>query len=314
MRPQTGFAYLLVFALLLSACSSTIEPTATPLPSGGGSSEEVSGEPADSGSNDSGGSADLGTSGPIDNSTGLIQPSIAPPPSGAPAPMPENAAAEGSAILLINGELGITYTGGSCDVLGDETYITIPAQGSQPGASMIIFPGDALMRTGTLVWATSGNPEDNAAVSAQEPLAITLNADGLSGSFEGVAYRVGGVGGVATRIGVNGSFTCISHLIRVSGEHAIDLAGITCAYSPEFQLRGGNPSGNAVWLIASPGLTAGSAVDGGLSWRVGGVNYVTFWLTVRLNPDGVSGSYFGEAYGPDNVDFPVSGQFNCLSA
>jgi hypothetical protein len=216
--------------------------------------------------------------------------------------------------LLINGDLGITYTEASCDVLGEETFITVYPNGSNPGASMIISPGDGLMRTGTLVWATSGDPEDNAAVSAQEPLVITLNADGFSGSFEGVAYRVGGAGGVATRIGVSGSFTCISHLVRISGEHAVDIPGVTCTYSPDFQLRGGDASGNAVWLLASPGLTAGGAVDGGLSWRVGGVNYVTFWLTVRLNADGVSGSYFGEAYGPDNLDFPVSGQFNCLGA
>jgi hypothetical protein len=216
--------------------------------------------------------------------------------------------------LLINGELGITYTEASCDVPGDETYITVLPNGPTPGASMIIFPGDGFTRTGTLVWATTGAPTDNAAVSAAEPLVITLNPDEFSGRFEGVAYRVGGAGGVATRIGVNGSFTCISHLVRVSGEHAVDVAGVTCTYAPEFELRGGDASGNSVWLMAGSSLTAGGFADGGLSWRVGGVNYVTFWLTVRLNADGVSGSYFGEAYGPDNVDFPVSGQFNCLGA
>jgi hypothetical protein len=204
-------------------------------------------------------------------------------------------------------------TGGDCDYVGDDLFLTI-YPGTQAGiANLIVNAGSGSTREGTLVWTTSGLPQDNAAVSAEDPLAITLNEDGFSGSFEGRAFRVGGPGEpVAVHIVVSGTFTCISHLLRVGGDHPVDLTGVTCASTPTFSLRSGGAGTDAALLLAAEGATAGSTVEGGLSWRVGGVNYTSSWLSIRINSDGLSGSYFGEATGPDGATFPVQGSFNCL--
>lgn len=315
MKSINGFLLVVVSVcvLLLAACGmvpggSASTPTA--LPSGGGSdagSDTGSGAGSDTGvAPDTGGPTDSSS----DGSTGLNVPVLAPAPSGAVQPEAANNAAHGSAVLVINGDLPITHTGGDCDIFADETYLTIP-QGAIPGASLVIFPGSGTTRQGTLVWATSVSPQDNAMVSAENPLTITLNEDGFSGSFEGRAFRVGGSGGVATEIAVSGSFTCISQLLRIGGTHPVDLTGVECSANP-FVLRVGGPGSNAALLMAEDGATVGTSVNGGLSWRVGGVNYTTAWLALRINPDGVSGSYFGEGIGPDGSPFPVQGAFNCL--
>lgn len=306
MKPFNRFHLVLVSVcvLFLAACGTATPgdaPTPTPLPSGEGS--DAGSEPGGAPAGDSAGA------GP-DASTGLVLPLLAPSPSGAVRPEATNNFAHGSAVLVINGDLAVTYTGGDCDQLGDETYLTIHP-GALPGASLIIFPGSGSTRQGTLVWATSGRPQDNAGVSAENPLTITLNEDGFSGSFEGLAFRVGGVGGVATEIAVSGSFTCISQLLRVGGAHPVDLTGVECSANP-FTLRVGSPGSDAALLIAEDGATAGSTVEGGLSWRVAGVSYTTTWLVLRINADGVSGSYFGEGVGPDGSTFAVDGAFNCL--
>jgi hypothetical protein len=310
MKSINGFSLVLVSVcvLLLAACGMAPgggAPTPTALAGGTGSEAEAA-TGSEAGSEAEAG----GAAGSSDGLTGLSIPLVAPTPSGAVQAEPANNAAHGSAVLVINGDLPITHTGGDCDMIGDETYLTIPP-GAIPGASLVIFPGSGTTRQGTLVWATSGRPQDNAGVSAENPLIITLNEDGFSGSFEGLAYRVGGTGGVATEIAVSGNFTCISQLMRVGGAHPVDLTGVECSADP-FTLRVGNPGSDAALLIAEDGATAGSTVEGGLSWRVGGVNYTTNWLVLRINADGFSGSYFGEGVGPDGTAFPVDGAFNCL--
>jgi hypothetical protein len=301
MRIRSAFILVLSIALFIAACTpGAPAPTATPVPSGGSDAP-----PADAG--DSGADASAGGS---DTTTGLVPPPFSPPPSGSTAPEPVMNYAHGSAVLVINGDLPITYTGGDCDVIGDETYLTI-YPGDTPGASLIIYTGTSLTRQGWLVWATSGRPEDNAGVSNEDPLNITLNEDGFSGSFEGRAFRVGSGGVVATQIAVSGTFTCIPQLLRIGGAHPVDLRGVACTAGP-FTLRVGNPSSDAALLLAEDGATAGSTVNGGLSWRVGGVSYTTNWLTLVINADGVSGSYYGEGVGPDGAVFPVNGAFNCL--
>jgi hypothetical protein len=223
--------------------------------------------------------------------------------------------AHGAAVLVIEGDQPIVYSGGDCDLVGEETFLTI-YPGANPGASLIIYAGSGNTRQGSLVWARTGEPQDNAAVSNEDPLSITLNEDGFSGSFTGRAFRVGGPGEpVAVPISVSGSFTCIAQLVRVGGDHPLDLTGISCVGEPSFTLRGTNASGDAVWLIAPEGAAAGSTGVGALSWRIGGVNYTSTWLSLTINPDGISGSYFGEGRNRDGTEtFTVQGSFNCLGA
>jgi hypothetical protein len=217
-------------------------------------------------------------------------------------------------VLVIEGGLPITYSGGDCDMVGDEMFLTI-YPGTTPGASLIVSPGSGNTRQGSLVWARSGASDDSAGVSAEDPITITLNQDGFSGSFSGRAFQTGGPGGVATQIEVSGLFTCISHLVRVGGDHPVDLTGISCVGDPSFTLRGGNSGGDAVWLVAPEGAAAGSTGVGALSWRVGGVNYTSTWLSLTINPDGISGSYFGEGRNQDGSEtFAIQGSFNCLGA
>jgi hypothetical protein len=306
------FALALIALLLLSACGpAPAEPTPTP---GSGGPADTGSESGDSGSTDPGSSGDAPGAG-TDTTTGLTAPPFAPIPSGAVRPPAPTNLAHGSAVLVIEGDLPIVYSGGDCDLIGEEMYLTIyPAE--NPGASFIIYPGTGSTRQGSLVWARTGLPQDNAGVSNEDPLTITLNEDGFSGSFSGRAFRVGAPGEpVAVPISVSGSFTCIAHLMRVGGDHPLDLAGISCVDLPSFTLRGGNPSGDAVWLIAPEGATAGSTGEGALSWRVGGANYTSNWLSLTINPDGVSGSYFGEGRNADGSEtFTIQGSFNCLGA
>jgi hypothetical protein len=288
------FALVFLACILLAACTPGALPTNTPTPGSGGMAP-----PVDPGS------------GGADTSTGLTVPAFAPPPSGSVAPPARGNVAHGTAVLVIQGELAITYTGGDCDVIADETYLTI-YPGVNPGASLIIFPGTGSARQATLVWARSGLPEDNGAVSAEDPLSVTLNDDGFSGSFEGRGFQVGGSGGVATRISVSGTFTCVAQVLHVGGAHPVDLTGVVCTADPAFTVRSGGPGTDAALLMAEEGATAGSTVQAGLSWRVGGVSYTTNWLMLRVGADGVSGSYYGEATALDGTVFPVNGGFSCL--
>jgi hypothetical protein len=285
-------ALVLLVGILLAGCTPGALPTNTPTPGSGGMAP-----PVDPGSSDT--------------STGLTAPVFAPAPSGSVAPASTGNIARGTAVLAITGDLPITYTGGDCDVLDGETFLTI-YPGANPGASLIIFPGSGSTRQGGLIWARSGLPEDNAASSGEQPLTITLNDDGFSGTFEGVGFQVGGSGGVATRINVSGTFTCVRQVLHVGGAHPVDLTGVMCTADPVFTLRSGGPGTDAALLLAEEGATAGSTVQAGLSWRVGGVSYTTNWMMLRVGADGVSGSYYGEATAPDGTVFPVNGGFSCL--
>ncbi len=297
MRPQICILLLVVFALLLGACTPGAAPTETPTPSSGGMAPPDAGAPP---------------AGSSDTTTGLSAPPFAPAPAGVTAPpsLP-GSIARGTAVLVIGGDLPITYTGGDCDVIGEETYLTI-YPGVTPGASFIIYAGTSNTRQGYLVWQRTGLPEDNAAVSNEDPLTITLNDDGFSGSFEGRAFRVGGSGEpVAVPISVSGSFTCVAQVLHVGGAHPVDLTGVSCSSGDVFTLRSGTPGSDAALLLAENGAP-GSTVQAGLSWRVGGVSYTTNWLMLTIGADGVSGSYFGEATAADGTVFSVNGGFSCL--
>jgi hypothetical protein len=51
-----------------------------------------------------------------------------------------------------------------------------------------------------------------------------------------------------------------------------------------------------------------------MTWRVDGRVFITTWLDVTMNPDGVSGQFNGRAISQGIEEFEVSGSFNCLSS
>ncbi len=310
MRPHTGLAFIIIITLLLAACTpGAATPTPTPLGSGGVTGPSA-GEPASG-----------APTGPVDETTGLTQPSLVEIPSGvvipptsrlAPASDPE----PGTATIAIGGGLPLTVTGGTCSMLDGETYVSVPAtfDADPPYASLVIYAAsdDSNLRGGTLVWATSEAATDSALVSTQDLFVITLNADGFSGRFDGTAHRVSEGIPVQEVIDVSGVFNCIAGLVRVGGEHPVDLTGAQCETTPSIVVQLGRPGENAVLLVVEEGASPSASARGGLSWRVGGVDYTTNWLSVSLNRDAISGSYYGEARRPDGSTFTVEGTFNCL--
>lgn len=306
----------LLFALLLAACGSgslPAAPTNTPTPASGG------GETAGNAQNPA-------PEVPADAEIGLIDPPLAPPPPDTLPPMEHHyPAPQGSgrtgAMLVIRGGMPLVLTGGECERLGNESYVNIPSSSqvlssgtivtTYPNASLVIYEGTGNIRSGTLVWALSEADTDHAVVSTQDFFAITLNGDGFSGSFEGTARRVTAGVPVTDLIEVWGVFTCVPGLFAVGGEHPMELTHTRCNLEP-FRIEVGQRGENAGLLLLEDGVGPGESGRGGLSWRVDGINYVSDWLTLTRYPDGLSGSYFGIAAGPDGIRFPVQGTFNCL--
>ncbi|MBX3048919.1 MAG: hypothetical protein KIT46_01300 [Anaerolineales bacterium] len=297
---------VLLLALLLAACgsgASLAAPTNTPTPASGGG--------------ETGGAQNPAPEGPVDVETGLPQPQLVPPPPGSNPPVippgTGSPPAGAGAMLVIGGDLPLELHGGECQMLDGDTYLSIPntANAEPPYASLIIYAGTGATRNGTLVWATSAANTDGAVVSTQDTFVITLNGDGFSGRFDGTAHR--GSSGVPVQvvIPVRGVFTCVPGIVAIRGEHPMDLTNTHCSTEP-FRIVVGERGGNQALFILEDGVGPGESGNAGLSWRVGGVNYVTTWMSLTRNPDGLSGSYFGEAAGPDGRSFPVSGTFNCL--
>lgn len=314
MRAYTGSLVLL--CLLICACSpsSTSFPAETPTPSAGGG--------------ESGSAADTSGSAPDDSartdiSTGLFLPPIGTAPSGASAPassvsgpLAEEIPVNGTATIAISGELPLLLTGGTCTMVDGETYVSVPPvyDVPPPYASLVIYEAsdNSNLRGGYLVWATSDAATDSALTSAQNLFVITLNNDHLSGRFNGTAERVNDGIPAQREIEIDGIFNCVAGLMRVGGDHPADFAGAECITSPQFVVRSGTPGQNAVLLQLEEGAHSGEPARGGLSWRVGGVEYSSNWLTVTLNHDAISGTYHGEASNPDGSTFSVQGSFNCL--
>ena len=303
------FLILLVFAVSACGPGSSTLATATPtLPSGGSDS---SGSSAPAG--DAGGSQDAAT-GLGEPVLGEI-PSDATPPTPAPSNQNTGNIPEGGASIAIAGGLPLNMiTGGTCSTLDGDTYLSVPpsAGAPPPYASLIIYAGQSNIRSGTLVWATSDAATDGAVVSTQDVFEIIINPDGFSGSFEGTAHRV--VNGVPVQevIDVRGVFNCIAGLLRVYGEHPVDLTGAQCDTVPQIVVSGGRSGENAALFMVELGATPDHVARGGLSWRMGGTQYTTNWLNVTINPDRLSGSYYGEGRRPDGSTFPIQGAFNCL--
>jgi hypothetical protein len=149
-------------------------------------------------------------------------------------------------------------------------------------------------------------------VSTQDVFVITLNNDGFSGRFEGTAHKTSSGIPVTETISVRGLFTCTAALVRIGGDHPLDLSGANCQVTPYFQLSVGERGENAALLILDGTAEPGATLNGGISWRVGGVNYVSTWLSTTIRSDGISGTYVGEAAGPDGGTFSIQGSFNCL--
>lgn len=299
-------------ALLLAACgTSSAAPTSTPtLPSGGGDDTSASGSAAAPGAS-------------VDATTGLGVPVFGAAPVGAAPPasrpsgaLPSDTSAENSATIAISGGLPLMVTGGSCSTLDGETYVSVPTvfDAPPPYASLVIYPadGEGNIRGGYLVWASSDATTDSALVSSQDLFVITLNDDHFSGRFDGTAHKV--VEGVPVQevIEVHGVFNCIAGLLRVYGEHPVDMTGAQCETVPQIVISNGRSGENAALFMVEAGAAPGAVARGGLSWRVGGSEYTTNWLNVTLNPDQLSGSYYGEGRRPDGSTFPVQGAFNCL--
>lgn len=301
---------ILFLALLLSGCGPLSLPTPTPTPgSGGGDTSGAPAQPAsppDPASNPPAGEPD-----PVG---GLPQPPFVPPPPSAVRPTPEPGR-EGHAMLVIGGDLPLVLSGGECQLFEGDTYLSIPntIEQTPPNGSLIINGGEGLTRSGQLLWATSAANTDSAFVSTQDVFVITLNEDGFSGRFEGTAQRVTNNVPVLDTIQVQGVFTCVASLLTVRGPHPVDLDGAQCDLEPQFVMRAGTRGQNQVLLMLDPGSAPGDTnLSAGISWHVGGVTYTSTWLTANRNSDGLSGTYYGEAAGPDGVPFEVHGTFNCL--
>lgn len=292
-------ASLLFSSLVLSACGGgTALPTETPTPSSGG------GVPADSGT----GAGSGPVAGSIDATTGLTLPAFAPAPSGA---APSRSTAAAFATIWIDGGLPLVLNNGECATIDGGIFVVAPAGGISPppNASLVIEPGEGTNRVGTLTWAISGGAENTAGVTMLNPLQVTLNADGVSGSFTGTGYL-----GNFTEIAVTGVFNCSAPLVRIGGDHPLDVTDARCEISPAFVLRAGSAGGDSALLMFDEHFAAGATVSGGISWHVGGVSYTSNWLSATINPDGLSGSYYGEATDSSGVTFTVEGTFNCLGS
>lgn len=246
--------------------------------------------------------------------SGLPRPQLLPAPSS----NGRSASAisqQGTAMLVIGGELPLVLTGGVCQPFEGDTYLNIPniAGAQPPYASLVINGGEGLTRSGYLTWATTSATTDSATVSTQDIFVITLNDDGFSGSFQGTAHRVTNNVPILQRIQVTGVFTCVASLLTVRGQHPLDLDGAQCELEPQFVMRAGQRGQNQVLLMLEPESEPGdNDIPAGISWNVGGVTYTSSWLSANRNADGLSGSYFGSATGPDGVPFDVEGTFNCL--
>lgn len=304
---KTGI--LLIMTLLLAACApAPAIPTSTPtLPSGGGETGGSSAPAGDPGSQDEA----TGLDGPVH---GTIPSNINPPSGGNLGGNPPTGAAAGTGTIAIGGELPLTLTGGTCEQLDGDTYLSIPstAGAAPPYVSLVIYGGTGNTRSGQLVWATSQEYTDGALVSTQDTFVITLNSDGFSGRFEGTAHRGSNEIPLQVVIPISGVFNCVAGLVRVGGEHPLDMTGAQCETAPSIVVSGGRPGENAVLLTVEEGAAYGAPARGGVSWRVGGVQYTTNWLYVNMNSDMLSGSYTGEARRPDGSTFIVEGTFNCL--
>ncbi len=305
-----------LLSLLIYACSpiSTSLPAETPTPSAGGGESSTAADSSGSAPDDS---------ARTDTSTGLFLPPIGTAPSGVPAPansvsgpLAEEILLDGTATIAISGELPLMLTGGTCTTVDGETYVSVPPvyDAPPPYASLVIYEAsdESNLRGGYLVWASSDVATDSASTSAQNLFVITLNNDHLSGRFSGTAERVNDGVPVQREIEIDGVFNCVAGLMRVGGNHPADFAGAECITSPQFVVRSGTRGQNAVFLQLEEGARSGEPARGGLSWRVGGVEYSSNWLTVTLNHDAISGTYHGEASNPDGSIFIVQGSFNCL--
>lgn len=305
------FLILLVFALSACGPGASALATATPtLPSGGGETSGDASAPAD---NQAPASQDA--------TTGLEQPALNDIPSVATPPPPPDVRQQagsnppdGGASIAIAGGLPLgLLTGGTCTTFEGDTYLSVPphADAIPPYVSLVIYGGQSNIRSGTLVWATSTAATDGALVSTQDVFEIVINADGFSGHFEGTAHRVVNGTPVQEVIEVRGVFNCIAGLLRVYGEHPVDMTGAQCETAPQIIISSGRSGENAALFMVQPGASPDSVARGGLSWRVDGVSYSTNWLNVTINPDLLSGSYYGEGRRPDGSTFPVQGAFNC---
>jgi hypothetical protein len=304
---------LLLVASLLSACAPASVPTTPPVEDV--ATETVAPENLQSSEapaqNDS---VNNPQAGQPDDLSGLPLPAFSPRPAGAanPAPAPTQA---GSAMLVIGGDLPLALSGGQCEQFEGDTYLNIPntIDSTTPRASLVINGGDGLTRTGYLIWATSDAATDSATVSTQDSFVITLNEDGFSGRFDGTAHRITNNIPILQQIPVSGVFTCVASLLTVRGQHPVDLDGAQCELEPQFIMRAGQRGQNQVLLMMQAGSQAGeSNIAAGISWNVGGVTYTSTWLIANRNADGLSGTYQGQATGPDGVPFEVQGTFNCL--
>lgn len=286
----------LAVLLLLAACA----PAGAGSP--GGSSAAPTSAPATA--------APEGASAPpTDASTGLSMPPI--PTRAAPLepviPLP-------SAVLNILGDMPYTYGPGECLAVEGDIYLNIPNEinAPPPAASLIIWAGEGNMREGVLSWSVSEDPTGTATTTQTETIVIRLNADGLSGAFEGTARRATNGVPVSEVISVSGSFTCVAAPVRIAGQYPADLTGASCSAGP-FQLRAGSIGSSAVILITEGGAP-GQTVLGAMTWRVDGRVFISTWLDVTLNPDGLSGQFEGRAIGEGIDEFEVSGTFNCLGS
>lgn len=295
MKLRSGFAAAALLALL-AACS----------PAGAGSPSDLSAAPTSAPATAAPDAAAL----PTDASTGLSMP-LPIPTRAAPLepviPLP-------SAVLNILGDMPYTYGPGECLAVEGDIYLNIPNEinAPPPAASLIIWAGESNIREGVLAWSVSVDPTGAATTTQTETIVIRLNADGLSGAFEGTARRATNGVPVSEIISVSGSFTCVSAPVRIAGQYPADLTGASCSGGP-FQLRAGSIGSSAVVLITEGGAP-GQTVLGAMTWRVDGRVFITTWLDVTLNPDGVSGQFEGRAIGEGIDEFDVSGTFNCLGS
>lgn len=287
--------------LAFSACSSA-DPTAD------STTPNSSGEPGGSTPVSTPATPDASTPEPTsDPSTGLVTSVTSPQPRPSGTTLPP---AEGVATLTITaGSESLSMGDGSCSEIEGYTYVFVGTNGGMGGVLSWQTENPALGQV--LTWQY-GESTDTAQMSTHgidrtDGITIHFDSTGEAGTMEGwyimpTTYEFRQF---------TGAFSCLAAPFFLSGDHPLSLLASRCTTG---SISAGGPgSADAAYLAYDSSLAdaATQEMPAGLSWRVGGTTYSSNWLVLLFDTGGVSGRFVGEGVGPDGVQFPIKGAFNC---
>jgi len=256
-----------------------------------------------------GSTAPASTPAPAPNPAPDPESGLAPPPASGTVPASAVVPADATqhAVVSIDaGDMSFARGGGTCSVIDGVTYVFV-GEGESAQAVVQYRLTDAGPTDPYITWQLS---PAQAAISDPAVLVLTLDDTRTSGEFRGDAI-VGQAGVQGHRRAMSGRFGCVPAPFGITGPHPLSLAGVNCD-GDGMAVRFGTRGSDAVLLLIDPERRgSGGSFEGGLSWRVGGVQYTTRWLTGALSGDGLGGRFRGVATGPDGVEFPFSGSFSC---